>query len=65
MEFTYADKNQWPEIKKIYLEAFPKAERKPYLSLRHSVKKGKALLIQPPKTISFWALPSSFLIRIW
>ena len=39
MEFTYADKNQWPEIKKIYLEAFPKAERKPYLSLRHSVKK--------------------------
>lgn len=45
MEFTYADKNQWPEIKKIYLEAFPKAERKPYLSLRHSVKKGKALLM--------------------
>ena len=45
MKFTYADKNQWPEIKKIYLEAFPKAERKPYLSLRHSVKKGKALLM--------------------
>lgn len=45
MEFTYADKNQWPEIKKIYLEVFPKAERKPYLSLRHSVKKGKALLM--------------------
>ena len=65
MEFTYADKNQWPEIKKIYLEAFPKAERKPYLSLRHSVKKGKALLMTASENNHFWALPSSFLIRIW
>ena len=45
MEFTCIKNNQWPEIKKIYLEAFPQAERKPYLSLRHSVKKGKALLM--------------------
>ena len=35
------NKDQWAEIKKIYLEAFPKRERKPFFSLRHSVKRGK------------------------
>lgn len=45
MEFTRIKNNQWPEVKTIYLEAFPKAERKPYLSLRHSVRKGKAILM--------------------
>lgn len=42
MEFRKADTQQWAEIKEIYLEAFPKRERKPYISLRRSVKKGKA-----------------------
>lgn len=39
-----AEKNQWKEIKEIYLEAFPKAERKPFYTVKHSVKKGKAQL---------------------
>ena len=29
------------DIKEIYLEAFPKAERKPFFALKHSVKAGK------------------------
>ncbi len=41
MEFISVQKNQWPEIKKIYMEAFPKRERKPFFALRHSVKAGK------------------------
>ncbi len=41
MEFIMVNKDQWAEIKKIYLEAFPKRERKPFFSLRHSVKRGK------------------------
>lgn len=45
MKFTLAENQQWPEIKEIYLEAFPKRERKPYITLRRSVKKGKAVLM--------------------
>ncbi|MFR5601736.1 MAG: GNAT family N-acetyltransferase [Lachnospiraceae bacterium] len=45
MEFTLAKEQQWPEIKEIYLEAFPKRERKPYFSLRRSVKKKKAMVM--------------------
>ena len=45
MEFTVIKKHQWPEIKEIYMEAFPKRERKPYLTLRHSVRTGKAVLM--------------------
>lgn len=45
MDILNASKNQWNEIKEIYLEAFPKAERKPFLAVRHSVKKGKAQLL--------------------
>lgn len=45
MEFRKADTQQWAEIKEIYLEAFPKRERKPYISLRRSVKKGKAIVM--------------------
>lgn len=44
MEFTFAKENQWAQIKEIYLEAFPKHERKPYFALRHSVKK-KAMVM--------------------
>ena len=45
MEITVATENQWTPIKEIYLEAFPKRERKPYFALRHSVKKKKALVM--------------------
>jgi len=42
MEFTLIQNNQWAQVKKIYFEAFPKHERKPFCVLRHSVKTGKA-----------------------
>ncbi|WP_297716524.1 GNAT family N-acetyltransferase [Intestinimonas sp.] len=45
MEFTSVKEEQWPQIREIYLEAFPKRERKPYLALRHSAKKKKALVM--------------------
>ncbi len=45
MDILNAAQNQWNEIKEIYLEAFPKAERKPFFAVRHSVKKGKAQLL--------------------
>ena len=45
MEFITAKENQWAQIKEIYLEAFPKRERKPYFTLRHSVKKKKAVVM--------------------
>lgn len=45
MEFTAAKENQWAQIKDIYLEAFPKRERKPYFALRHSVNRKKAVVM--------------------
>lgn len=39
MEFKRVEEKQWKEVKEIYFEAFPKRERKPYYSLRRSVKK--------------------------
>lgn len=45
MRFTIPEKQQWQEIKKIYLEAFPKRERKPYLMLRHAVRRQKAAVM--------------------
>lgn len=45
MEFKVVEEKQWEEIKDIYFEAFPKRERKPYYSLRRSVKKKKAILM--------------------
>ncbi|MCI9085043.1 MAG: GNAT family N-acetyltransferase [Clostridia bacterium] len=45
MDFTQQHKSDWKEIKKIYLEAFPKPERKPLFTIKHSVNKGKTKLI--------------------
>lgn len=45
MKIMNADKEQWREIKEIYLEAFPKSERKPFFAVRRSVKKGKAQML--------------------
>lgn len=45
MDILNANQKQWKEIKEIYFEAFPKSERKPFFSIRRSVKKGKAQLL--------------------
>lgn len=45
MKFMSVKEHQWPEIKEIYMEAFPKRERKPYFILRHSVRKKKAVVM--------------------
>lgn len=45
MQFIIPEKQQWQEIKKIYLEAFPKRERKPYFMLRHAVRRKKATVM--------------------
>ena len=44
MNITPILDHQWIDVKAIYLEAFPKSERKPFFTVRHSVKKGKAKL---------------------
>ena len=45
MKILNANQNQWNEIKEIYLEAFPRSERKPFFTIRHSVKTGKAQIL--------------------
>lgn len=45
MDVLNANQKPWKEIKEIYMEAFPKAERKPFFTVRRSVNKGKALLL--------------------
>ena len=42
MRFAEIEASQWKEVKSIYMEAFPKRERKPFFVLKHSVKRGKA-----------------------
>ena len=41
MKLMEVQKEQWGEIREIYLEAFPKRERKPFPVLRRSVRRGK------------------------
>lgn len=38
MVFTPIQKSQWKQVKKIYFEAFPKAERKPFFLIKSSSK---------------------------
>lgn len=45
MEILNANQKPWKEIKEIYMEAFPKAERKPFSAVRHFVNKGKAQIL--------------------
>ena len=45
MEILNANQKPWKEIKEIYMEAFPRAERKPFFTVRRSVNKGKSLLL--------------------
>lgn len=42
MRITPILESQWDEVKSIYLKAFPKDERKPFFTIRRSVRKGKA-----------------------
>lgn len=42
MRFTEIEASQWQEVKNIYMEAFPKRERKPFFILKHSVRRGRA-----------------------
>ncbi len=42
MKLTKVSKSEWKDIKDIYVEAFPKEERKPFYMLKHSVRKGKS-----------------------
>lgn len=45
MQFTVLEEKCWDEIKEIYMEAFPKRERKPFSSLRREVKNNKAIIM--------------------
>ena len=45
MELAKIKDNQWNAVRKIYTEAFPKKEQKPFTSLKSSVKKGKTELL--------------------
>ncbi len=38
MKFTQIQPSQWNQVKEIYMEAFPKAERKPFFLLKKSKK---------------------------
>lgn len=44
MKFSKVQKEQWPQIKEIYLEAFPKREQKPFCILKHSAARGKVMV---------------------
>ena len=44
MNFSKIQQNHWKQVKEIYMEAFPKRERKPFHSIYHSVQKGKAAI---------------------
>lgn len=41
MELTKLSTDQWKQLEEIYLEAFPKQERKPFGVLKGSVRRGK------------------------
>ena len=45
MELAKIKDNQWNAVRKIYTEAFPKKEQKPFTSLKSSVTKGKTELL--------------------
>lgn len=45
MKLVPVSENQWQMIQEIYLEAFPKAERKPFFMIKREVKRRKAQLL--------------------
>ena len=42
MEIKRICQSQWNDVKNIYMEAFPKEERKPFFFLKRAVRKGKS-----------------------
>lgn len=42
MEIKRICQSQWNDVKNIYMEAFPKSERKPFFFLKCAVQKGKS-----------------------
>lgn len=44
MNIQLINSNQWDSIESIYMEAFPKRERKPFSSIQKSVNKKRAQL---------------------
>ncbi len=42
MEIRKIQNSQWEQVKTIYMEAFPKAERKPFSLIQRAVRKGKS-----------------------
>ena len=44
MKQNTLDKGQWTQVKEIYMEAFPKRERKPFGILKRDVKRGRVEL---------------------
>ena len=42
MEIKRICQSQWNDVKNIYMEAFPKSERKPFFFLKRAVQKGKS-----------------------
>ena len=45
VKFVAVEKAQWREVREIYLEAFPKRERKPFPILRWSARRGKVKVL--------------------
>lgn len=46
MDILNVTQKQWKEVRKIYMEAFPRPEQKPFFTIKRSVKKGKAQLMK-------------------
>ena len=65
MKFTTVEKQHWKTIKTLYLEAFPKQERKPFFVLRHCIKSGKGQLFIALEKSCSSALSLPFLMKIW
>lgn len=64
MNITPILDHQWIDVKAIYLEAFPKSERKPFFTVRHSVKKEKRSYLPHQKITPYLGLSWSSLTRI-
>lgn len=63
MEFTSVKKQQWSEIKEIYMEAFPKCERKPFYCA--SQLREKAVLAVAAEGNQLLGFTVLLYIKIW
>lgn len=65
MKLTQINAEQWKQVKEIYMEAFPKAERKPFFVLRHSVKSKKAQILTATEDGTLMGFAWSFPMAGW